>query len=81
MTEVASHAGCRLPGAQTWVAVVPRRLPPHSPHPPTSDMLVPEHGLSVNSQHRASVRRDIRPTGLDPETIRAGALLRQGPHW
>ena len=34
VTEVASHAGCRLPGAQTWVAVVPRSLPPHSPPPP-----------------------------------------------
>lgn len=33
VTEVASHAGCRLRGAQTWVAVVPRCLPPHPSHP------------------------------------------------
>lgn len=59
VTEVASHAGCRLRGAQTWVAVVPRHLPPHHhPRPPrTSDTLAPEHGLSANSQHRASARK------------------------
>lgn len=61
MTAVGSHVGCRLWGAQTRVGLVPRHL-----LLPTSDTLVPEHGLSRNSQHGASAQRNTRPTGHGP---------------
>lgn len=83
VTEVASHAGCRLRGAQTWVAVVPRHLPPHHhPRPPPPNFrhassgarsfskLTAQSICAENSQHRASARRDTRPTGQDPEAVR-----------